>query len=97
MTCSSAHIRDILSRHNTALDSDQYTPPALAPELSDKIAGYLEQMEIEAAREEHKNKFIVVQRYIKILAIWPPGVRVALATQPDWWLHDASPAGRRWA
>ena len=51
MTCSSTHIRDIFSRHNMPLDSDQYTPPVLAPELADIIGNFFEQMEIEDARE----------------------------------------------
>ena len=64
MTCFSTHMRDIFSRHNMALDSDQYTPLALAPELADMIGNWLELMEIEDARKERKIFFCM---YIDII------------------------------
>ena len=71
-----------------ALDSDQYTPPALAPELADKIAGYLEQMEIEAAREEHKIKFHQTRRFLAATPCGSPPRAIAynirIAELPGW-------------
>ena len=62
MACNAQHMRDIFSRHNMSFDSDKYTPPSLAPELADIIGHFLEQMEIEDAREEHKKKFSKIVR-----------------------------------
>ena len=62
MPCTAQHMRDIFSYNITPLDPEKYTPSALAPELADIIGHFLEQMEIEDAREEHKKKFSKIVR-----------------------------------
>jgi uncharacterized protein (DUF1919 family) len=62
MPCTAQYMRNIFSNNITPLDPDKYTPSVLAPELADIIGHFLEQMEIEDAREEHKKKFSKILR-----------------------------------
>ena len=57
MACSSIQMRNIFTHGVVPLDPNEPTPPTLSLELADMIGGWLEQMEIEDARQEHENKF----------------------------------------